>query len=240
MSNLNEDRIEKIAEKIAKDIIAMPLVDEYKGVKICLNGNDHRPPHLMVWYVNPEQKADFAISNENSDGALLQECNFPKSKLKDIKEWFLPENREHRIQKLTEYFLERGEPVWFNLNEIFTIEELEKYNHTKENKIKTGFVNDTKLDINKEWSLENNYDKLMEIKQCIFNDDYTLSLTFADGKKKKFDVKDKIFNKSNREYKWFQKLQDKKEFLKGKFYTWIVMWDDDRDISSYELYMNDK
>ena len=67
-----------------------------------------------------------------------------------------------------------------------------------------------------------------------------MSLTFADGKKKKFDVKDKIFNKSNREYKWFQKLQDKKEFLKGKFYTWIVMWDDDRDISSYELYMNDK
>ena len=127
-----------------------------------------------------------------------------------------------------------------NLNEIFTIEELKKYNHTKENKIKTGFINDTKLDINKEWSLENNYDKLMEIKKCIFNDDYTLSLTFADGKKKKFNVKDKIFNKSNREYKWFKKLQDKKEFLKGKFYTWIVMWDDDRDISSYELYMNDK
>ena len=51
------------------------------------------------------------------------------------------------------------------------------------------FVNNTKLDINKEWSLENNYDKLMEIKQCIFNDDYTLSLTFADGKKKKLVMK---------------------------------------------------
>lgn len=242
--NNNKDKIEKIADKIAKNIIAMPLVDEYKGVKTCLNGNDHRPPHLITWYINREQKADFAINNGNDqqyrDGELLQENNFPKSKLKDIKEWFSSENREYRIQKLIEYFLERGEPTWFKLNEIFTDDELEKYNRIKQDRIKTGFVNKTKLDINKEWSLENNYDKLMEIKKCIFNDDYTLSLTFADGKKKVFDVKDKIFNKQNREYKWFKKLQDIKKFFKGEFYTWTVAWDDDTDISSYELYMNDK
>ena len=96
-----------------------------------------------------------------------------------------------------------------------------------------------KIDLSKPWSPENDYDKITEIQRIIANDDYTLTVFFKDGSRKIFDVKDKIFNKTNQDYRWF-KLQDINEFKKAEEWGWAVRWDDDTDISSYELYIHGK
>ncbi len=94
------------------------------------------------------------------------------------------------------------------------------------------------IDLSKPWSPENNYDEITDIQGIMANDDYTLTVFFKDGSPKLYDVKDSIFNKNNRDYPWFKKLQDINEFKKAKEIGWAVRWDDDTDISSYELYVH--
>lgn len=96
------------------------------------------------------------------------------------------------------------------------------------------------IDLSKPWSPENDYDEVTEIQKIIANDDYTLTVFFNDHSKKTYDVKDKIFNIYNPDYKWFKKLQDIDEFKKAEECGWAVRWDDNTDISSYELYINGK
>ena len=239
---------------VGKAILAMPLVTTYKGVNVYLNGNDHRPPHLVTMCPNtPDIKADFCINNgtdtKYSDGQLLNISHgFNKEKLKDIKEWFAPENRHERMEKVMEYIIVRGEPSWFKVEEIFTPEELEEYRAKKQEHQQTdneGKQASTvtalrKIDLSKPWSLENDYDEITEVRNIVANDDYTLTVLFKDGSKKSYDVKDKIFNKNNRDYFWFKRLQDINEFKKAEGIGWAVRWDDDTDISSYELYVHGK
>ena len=97
-----------------------------------------------------------------------------------------------------------------------------------------------KIDLSKPWSPENDYDEVTDIQKIIANDDYTLTVFFQDGSKKTYDVKDRIFDKNNQDYKWFKKLQDINEFKKAEEWGWVVRWDDDTDISSYELYVHGK
>jgi len=247
MSNQDNLKIAKNLVKIAKEILASPLVDEYNDCKFYLNSNDHRPPHLAVWSGNPSQKADVAITNGNNsssyaDGQIIHLGNFPRNKLNDLKEWFSQENRSNRMRKIMDYILERGEPSWFRLEEIFTEQELNEYNKRKSEKkaFDTSRFDKKHMDTSKPWSPENDFEEMIQVKKCVFTDEYTLELQFADGKRKTFDVKDKIFNEHNSEYRWFKKLQDIDEFKKGHCYGWTVMWDDDRDISAFELYKNDK
>lgn len=126
-------RITRIAERLVaeREIIAVPLVEDYKGCKIRLNPNDHRPPHLAVWYGNPRQNADFIISSGPTDGQMLENGGFPHGKLKIINEWFAPANRPHRVDKIMDCLLKHGEPTWFSLPEIFTPAELAEYNRRK-------------------------------------------------------------------------------------------------------------
>ena len=93
------------------------------------------------------------------------------------------------------------------------------------------------IDLSKPWSPENDYD---EIRGIIANDDYTLTVFFNDDSTKTYDVKDRIFNRDNPDYLWFKKLQDIDEFKKAEECGWAVRWDDETDISSYELYINGK
>ena len=237
-----------------KAILAMPLVTTYKGVQVYLNGNDHRPPHLVtICPKKPNIRANFCINNgtdpKYTDGQLLNISDeFDKGKLKDIKEWFTPENRPERMKKIMEYIVVRGEPSWFKIEEIFTPDELKKYealkkeHEQKNDKDKQASIITAlrAIDLSKPWSPENDYDKITEIQRIIANDDYTLTVFFNDGSKKLYDVKDKIFNKNNQDFLWFKKLQDINEFKKAEECGWAVRWDDDTDISSYELYVHGK
>ena len=249
----NDEKIDRIAKDIAGSMItAMAKVTTYKQINIYLNGNDHRPPHLVAMCPNnEEEKADFCINNGTDkkypDGSLLTITkHFPKDKLKDAKEWFAPDNREERINKVMNYILDRGEPTWFKVEEIFTDTELSEYNRRKNERKKQGEKEAStrialkKPDLTKPWSLDNNYDEVTNIVQIVANDDYTLSVWFQDGSKKTYDVHDKIFDKSNRDYRWFSRLQDLNEFKKVRNVRWAVIWDDDTDLSSYELYVNGK
>ena len=97
---------------------------------------------------------------------------------------------------------------------------------------------ENQVDLSRPWSPENDYDKITEVLRIIANDDYSLTVFFKDGSKKIYDVKDKIFNENNQEYFWFKKLQDINKFKKAEEIGWAVRWDDDTDISSYELYVH--
>ena len=239
---INEEKVNEIAGRIASRLlVAEPLVDEYNGVRFYLNGDDHRPPHLFAWSGNPDQNANFAITNGSNptcaDGQVINSSAFPKAKLKDVKEWFSPSNRGRRVEKLMDYFLKHGEPDWFNLNEIFTEDELKRYKERKGGSLRKAYVKDKKDDELKEFEeIENK----IKIVNCDFNDDYTLSLTFADGTRKTFDCKDKIFNNRNKDFRWFKEFQDIQEFKKGKAWSSIVIWNDNCDISAYELYVREK
>ena len=97
-----------------------------------------------------------------------------------------------------------------------------------------------KIDLSKPWSPENDYDEITEVQRIIANDDYTLTVFFKDGSKKTYDVREKIFDKGNQDYQWFKRLQDVNEFKKAEGIGWAVRWDEDTDISSYELYVHRK
>ena len=78
----------------------------------------------------------------------------------------------------------------------------------------------------------------IDIEKITPNDDWTLTVSFTDGAVKTYDVKPKVFDKGNRDYKWFKKLQDIHEFRKVVNWAWTAHWDDNTDLSAYELYVN--
>ena len=72
------------------------------------------------------------------------------------------------------------------------------------------------------------------VKDVKANDDYTLMLSFADGKKGIYDVKPWL------KYKIFEPLKNKGLFSLAKIECGSVVWNDDIDIDPEILYQDSR